>query len=52
MLKAYEERGFEFLAEAFNDSKYLERLTGLDKLYAEGEAALEQVDWDEDDDEM
>ena len=49
MLKAYEERGFDFLVEAFNDSKYLERLTGLDKLYAEGEAALDNVDWEEDD---
>jgi ubiquitin-like modifier-activating enzyme ATG7 len=35
------------LLEAFNDSKYLEKLTGLDELYAEGEAALGDVDWDE-----
>jgi ubiquitin-like modifier-activating enzyme ATG7 len=34
------------LLKAFNDRKYLETLTGLDKLYAEGEAALENVDWD------
>ena len=39
------------LLEAFNDTKYLERLTGLDKLFDEGEAALESVDWDDDDDE-
>jgi ubiquitin-like modifier-activating enzyme ATG7 len=39
------------LLKAFNDQKYLETLTGLDKLYDEGEAALESVDWDEDDDE-
>jgi ubiquitin-like modifier-activating enzyme ATG7 len=39
------------LLRAFNEDKFLERLTGLDKLYEEGEAALEQVDWDESDDE-
>lgn len=38
------------LLKAFNDQKYLESLTGLDKLFAEGEAALESVDWDEDED--
>lgn len=36
------------LLEVFNDTKYLEKLTGLDKLFDEGEAALESVDWDED----
>jgi ubiquitin-like modifier-activating enzyme ATG7 len=36
------------LLEAFNDTKYLEKLTGLDKLFDEGEAALESVDWDDD----
>ena len=36
------------LLKAFNDHKYLETLTGLDKLYDEGEAALEAVDWDDD----
>jgi len=51
VLKAYEERGFDFLLEAFNDSKFLERLTGLDKLYEEGEAALDNVDWEEEDEE-
>ena len=35
------------LLEAFNDTKYLEKLTGLDKLFDEGEAALESVDWDD-----
>jgi ubiquitin-like modifier-activating enzyme ATG7 len=33
------------LVKAF-DVKYLELLTGLDKLFDEGEAALEKVDWD------
>jgi ubiquitin-like modifier-activating enzyme ATG7 len=40
------------MLKAFNEQGYLESLTGLDKLYDEGEAALEAVDWDEDDDEM
>ena len=39
------------LLEAFNDTKYLEKLTGLDKLFDEGEAALESVDWDDDGEE-
>ncbi|KII83394.1 hypothetical protein PLICRDRAFT_47280 [Plicaturopsis crispa FD-325 SS-3] len=52
VLRAYETQGWTMLEQAFNDVKFLERLTGLDKLYDEGEAALESVDWDEDDDEM
>lgn len=51
VLKAYETEGFEMLVKAFNDQGYLEQLTGLDKLYAEGEAALENVDWEVDDDD-
>jgi ubiquitin-like modifier-activating enzyme ATG7 len=51
VIKAYEEQGFEMLLKAFNEEKFLEKLTGLDKLYAEGESALESVDWDEDEDE-
>ncbi|KAL6298925.1 E1-like protein-activating [Sparassis latifolia] len=45
VLKAYETHGFEMLLQAFNEQGYLEALTGLDKLYSEGEAALENVDW-------
>lgn len=37
------------LLRAFNDQKYLETLTGLDKLFDEGEAILESVDWEEED---
>ncbi|KAH7883150.1 hypothetical protein F5I97DRAFT_1902440 [Phlebopus sp. FC_14] len=48
VLKAYEEQGFPMLLRAFNEIGYLEALTGLDKLYDEGNAALEAVDWDED----
>ena len=40
------------LLEAFNDTKYLEKLTGLDKLFDEGEAALESIDWDDDGEEI
>ncbi|KAF8523725.1 hypothetical protein BU17DRAFT_63663 [Hysterangium stoloniferum] len=51
VIKAYESEGFGMLLKAFNEQKYLEELTGLDKLYDEGEAALESVDWDEEDGE-
>lgn len=37
------------MLKAFNETGYLEKLTGLDKLYEEGEEALESVDWDEED---
>ncbi|KAG8932462.1 Autophagy protein 7 [Tulasnella sp. 418] len=49
VLQAYEQEGFPMLLRAFGETGYLEKLTGLDKLYNEGEAALENVDWDEDD---
>lgn len=45
VVKAYEERGWEMMVEAFNDAKYLEKLTGLDKLFEEGEKAMEDVEW-------
>ncbi|KAJ3767732.1 hypothetical protein FB446DRAFT_651684 [Lentinula raphanica] len=45
VLKAYESQGFDMMLNAFNDPKYLERLTGLDKLYEDGEKALEDVQW-------
>ena len=49
VLKAYKTQGFKMMLQAFNEPGYLEKLTGLDKLYDEGEAALETVDWDEED---
>lgn len=52
VLQAYEKNGFDMLLKVFNETKYLETLTGLDKLHDEGEAALEAVDWDDEDDEM
>ncbi|KAH9829401.1 uncharacterized protein C8Q71DRAFT_911931 [Rhodofomes roseus] len=51
VIKAYETQGFEMLLKAFNEQKFLEELTGLDKLYDEGEAALEAVGWNDDEGE-
>ncbi|KAG9126192.1 Autophagy protein 7 [Ceratobasidium sp. 392] len=45
VLKEYETRGFDMMLKAFNETGYLEKLTGLDKLHADSEAALESVDW-------
>ena len=47
VLRAYETGGFGVLLRAFNEGGYLEGLTGLDKLYEEGEGAMESVDWEE-----
>lgn len=33
------------MLHAFNETNYLEKLTGLDKLHAESEAVMENVDW-------
>ncbi|KAI0820396.1 hypothetical protein BC628DRAFT_1397266 [Trametes gibbosa] len=52
VLSAYEKEGFEMLLRAFNETEYLPALTGLDKLYEEAQAALENddlVDAEEDD---
>lgn len=51
VVDAYKRDGFEMLQKAFDDAKYLEQITGLDKLQEETEAALEAVDWDEGGDE-
>lgn len=51
VVQTYEKEGFDMLLKACNDTKYLENLTGLTELYAEGDAALEAVDWDEEGDE-
>ncbi|KIM30916.1 hypothetical protein M408DRAFT_272509 [Serendipita vermifera MAFF 305830] len=47
VIQAYEKEGFPMLLQAFNEESYLERLTGLDKLYEESEAALANADWGE-----
>jgi len=51
IVSAYEKEGYEMLSKAFEDAKYLERVTGLDKLYEESEALLESVDWAEEEGE-
>ncbi|GHJ84564.1 hypothetical protein NliqN6_0966 [Naganishia liquefaciens] len=47
IIDEYKQNGFSMLLRAFNESDYLQKVTGLDQLYEEGEAALEAVDWDE-----
>lgn len=47
VVEAYEKDGFEMLLQAFEDAKYLEKLTGLDRMYEESEEMMESVDWDE-----
>lgn len=41
------------LEQAFEDAKYLERLTGLDKMMEESEKAMEGMldSWDDDEEE-
>jgi len=51
VLEAYEKQRFDMLLQAFNDVKYLETLTGLDKLYNEGEAMLDDFDVNEEDED-
>ncbi len=51
MVNAYETEGFPMLLNAFNDLKFLERLTGLDKLFEEGEKALQDVEWIEEEED-
>ena len=51
VINAYETQGFEMMLKAFNDQGYLEKLTGLDKLYEEGDAAFDSVDWEVGDEE-
>ena len=51
VLRAFQERGFAFLLEAFNRATFLEDLTGLTAMHAETEAALEEVGLFDDDDE-
>lgn len=48
IIDAYREQGFDMLLKAFEDATHLERITGLDKLADETDAALEAWDGDED----
>lgn len=49
VIKLYEEKGFEFLLQVFQDSAYLEELTGLNKMYTncgELEVFFTSQNWD------
>ena len=52
VVDVYRRDGFDMLRKVFDDAKYLEQITGLDKLQAETEAALEAVDLDDEDDDF
>jgi ubiquitin-like modifier-activating enzyme ATG7 len=47
VVEEYKKEGFKMLLRAFNDTDYLEKLTGLDELHKESEAIMDDVDWDE-----
>ena len=51
VVEAYRSSGSDMLLRAFNEDKYLEKLTGLDKMYEEAEELEAAVDWDVDDEE-
>ena len=47
IVDAYRKGGLAFMLRVFNETGFLESTTGLDKLYAEAEAVLDSVDWEE-----
>lgn len=51
VLRAYETQGFDMLVRAFGEPGFLESLTGLDKLSEEVEAAMENADWEQEDED-
>ncbi|SNX87535.1 probable APG7 - component of the autophagic system [Melanopsichium pennsylvanicum] len=51
VIEAYRSSGFEMLLQAFKEEKYLEKLTGLDKMYEEAEELEAAFDWDVENDE-
>ncbi|SPO41638.1 probable APG7 - component of the autophagic system [Pseudozyma flocculosa] len=51
VVDAYRRDGFDMLLRAFNEDQFLERLTGLDKMYAEADEIEAALDWEEDDEE-
>ena len=50
VVSEYNEKGFEFLLQVFNEPRYLEELTGLAELMKSTDDVC--VDWDEDEDEV
>ncbi|WRT65053.1 E1-like protein-activating enzyme Gsa7p/Apg7p [Kwoniella shivajii] len=51
VLDAYRQQGISWLFRVFADAKILEQVTGLDKLHAESESALNSIEWLSSDDE-
>ncbi|KAI9616735.1 hypothetical protein KEM48_005153 [Puccinia striiformis f. sp. tritici PST-130] len=52
VIEEYQKSKFEMLFQAFNDSKYLENLTGLSQLYKDSwEVNLESLEWDDEEEE-
>lgn len=53
VLEAYERDAWTLVRSACDETGYLERLSGLDELYREGESAIGDVEWvDEEDEDM
>lgn len=52
VVDAYRAQGNEMLLKAFNDPTYLPGLTGLDKLNAQTEALMNDLDWEENDEDV
>lgn len=51
VIDEYRSKGFEMMLRAFNEGKYLEELTGLDRLQKESEEMMEGGEWDDSGDE-
>ena len=51
VVDAYRKDGFDMLLRVFNETDYLEKLTGLDKLHRESQAVLDSLEWEEGSDE-
>lgn len=47
VVDTYKAEGFRMLLRVFNETDYLEKLTGLDELYKESEAVLDSLEWEE-----
>jgi ubiquitin-like modifier-activating enzyme ATG7 len=46
VVNEYRKEGFAMLLRAFNEPKYLEEVTGLDRLQRESEEMMQGGDWD------
>lgn len=50
-MSAYTEGGWSFLKHCFNEPDFLESLSGLKAIKDATDAAMDDLDWDEDEDE-